>query len=56
MNMQHLAETLIAGQQRMEEDHKEPMKTEEIDFEEEFQNESKKQGLLQRIWAAITNK
>ncbi len=51
-----LAETLIEGQQMMEEDHKEPMKTEEIDFEEEFHDESKKQGILQRIWVAITNK
>lgn len=28
----------------------------EEDFEEEFYDEPKKQGFLQRIWAVITNK
>lgn len=51
-----LAETLIEGQQMMEGEHKEQPEPIEEDFEEEFQSESKKQGLLQRIWAAITNK
>ena len=53
-----LAETLIEGQQVMDEEHKGKGKTEPIeeDFEEEFHDEPKKQGLLQRVWAAITNK
>ena len=51
-----LAETLIEGQQKMEEERKESPGTTEIDFEEEFSDEPQKRGLLQRIWAAITNK
>ena len=51
-----LAETLIEGQQMMEEERKESPGTTEIDFEEEFSDEPQKRGLLQRIWAAITNK
>lgn len=51
-----LAETLIEGQQMMEEERKEPPETVEIDFEEEFRDEPRKHGFLQRIWAAITNK
>lgn len=51
-----LAETLIEGQQMMEEERKETPKTIERDFEEEFRDEPHKHGLLQRIWAAITNK
>ena len=51
-----LAETLIEGQQMMDGEHKEQPEPIEEDFEEGFQKESKKQGLLQRIWAAITNK
>lgn len=51
-----LAETLIEGQQMMDGEHKEQLEPIEKDFEEEFHDESKKQGLLQRIWAAITSK
>ena len=51
-----LAETLIEGQQIMEEERKEPPETIEGDFEEEFRDEPHKHGLLQRIWAAITSK
>ena len=51
-----LAETLIEGQQMMEEERKETPETIERDFEEEFRDEPHKHGLLQRIWAAITNK
>jgi len=51
-----LAETLIEGQQMMDGEHKEQSEPIEEDFEEGFQKESKKQGLLQRIWAAVTNK
>ena len=51
-----LAETLIEGQQMMDGEHMEQSETIAKDFEEEFHDESKKQGVLQRIWAAITNK
>lgn len=51
-----LAETLIEGQQIMDEEHKGQTKPIEEDFEEEFYDEPKKQGFLQRIWAVITNK
>ena len=51
-----LAETLIEGQQMMDGEHREQSELIEKDFEEEFHDESKKQGLLQRIWAVITNK
>ena len=51
-----LAETLIEGQQMMEEERKESQETEEMDFEEEFRDDPHKHGLLQRIWDAITNK
>lgn len=51
-----LAETLIEGKQMMEKEQTEAEDFSADDFEEEFQDESKKQGLLQRIWAAITNK
>ena len=51
-----LAETLIEGQQMMGEDHTESPEPTEIDFEDEFRDEPRKHGFLQRIWAAITNK
>ena len=51
-----LAETLIEGQQMMEEERKETPETLEADFEEEFSDETQKYGLLQRIWAVITHK
>ena len=51
-----LAETLIEGQQMMDGEHREQSEPIAKDFEEEFHDESKKQGLLQRIWAVITNK
>ncbi len=51
-----LAETLIEGQQMMEEERKETPETLEADFEEEFSDETQKHGLLQRIWAVITHK
>ena len=51
-----LAETLIEGQQMMDGEHREQSEPIAKDFEEEFHDESKKQGILQRIWAAITNK
>ena len=40
----------------MEVEHKEPPEPVETDFEEEFRDEPRKHGFLQRIWAAITNK
>ena len=53
-----LAETLIEGQQMMDEGHKGKGQTEPIEeeFDEEFREAPKKQGFLQRIWAVITNK
>ena len=51
-----LAETLIEGQQMMDGEHREQSEPIAKDFEEEFHDESKKQGILQRIWAAITKK
>ena len=51
-----LAETLIEGQQMMDGEHKVHPEPIEDDFEEEFCDESKKLGFLQRVWAAITNK
>ncbi len=51
-----LAETLIEGQQMMVEDLKESPVTTEIDFEGEFSDKPQKRGVLQRIWAVITNK
>ena len=51
-----LAETLIEGQQMMDGEHREQSEPIAKDFEEEFHDESKKQGILQRIWAVITNK
>lgn len=51
-----LAETLIEGQQMMEEERKETPETLEADFEEEFSDETQKHGLLHRIWAVITHK
>lgn len=50
-----LAETLIEGQKMVGGECKEQSEVIEEDFEEEF-HESKQQGFLQRIWAAITNK
>lgn len=40
----------------MDGEHKEQPEPIAKDFEEEFHDDSKKQGILQRIWAAITNK
>ena len=51
-----LAETLIEGQQMMEEERSEPPETVEIDFEDEFRDEPRKHGFFKRIWAVITNK
>lgn len=51
-----LAETLIEGQQIMEEDRKELPEAAENTFEEEFRDESKKHSFFQRIWDAITGK
>lgn len=53
-----LAETLIEGKQMMEEEQSEsePDDISVDDFEEEFRNESKKRGWLQRVWDAITGK
>ena len=51
-----LAETLIEGQQMMGEDHTESPEPTGIDFEDEFRDEPRKHGFLQRLWAAITNK
>ena len=53
-----LAETLIEGKQMMEEEQSEP-EPDDIsvdDFEEEFRDESKNRGWLQRVWDAITGK
>jgi len=51
-----LAETLIEGQQMMDGEHMEQSEAIAKDFEEEFRDEPRKHGFLQRIWAAITNK
>lgn len=51
-----LAETLIEGKQMMEEEQAEPADISDEDFDEEFRDESKKRGWLQRVWDAITGK
>lgn len=54
-----LAETLIEGQQIMDGEHGESAdKAAEIyaDFDDEFREEPKKRGVLQRVWDAITGK
>lgn len=51
-----LAEILIEGQQMMDGEYKEQTESKEEYFEEASHDEPKKQGLIQRIWAAITNK
>ena len=51
-----LAETLIEGQQMLDEEHKGKAEPIAENLEDEFYDEPKKQGLLQRIWVAITNK
>ena len=50
-----LAETLIEGKQMIEEEQFEPEPAVD-DLEEEFREESKKCGWLQRVWAAVTGK
>lgn len=54
--MKALAETLIEGKQMVEEEQSEPEDISVDDFEEEFRDESKKQGWLQRVWYTITGK
>ncbi len=51
-----LAETLIEGKQMMDEEHDETTDSDVSDFEEEFRDDSKKRGWLQRVWGAITGK
>lgn len=51
-----LAEMLIEGQQMMDEERQEQTEPIKEDFEEEFRDEYKKRGLLQRIWTVLTNK
>lgn len=54
-----LAETLIEGQQIMDGEHGESVdKAAEVfaDFDDEFREEPKKRGVLQRVWDAITGK
>lgn len=51
-----LAETLIEGQQMMDGERKEQTEPIADDFEEEFRDKFKKQGVLKRIWAVITRK
>lgn len=54
-----LAETLIEGQQIMDGEHGESAdKATDIyaDFDDEFREEPKKRGVLQRVWDAITGK
>lgn len=51
-----LAETLIEGKQMMEEEQSEPTDIFDEDFEEEFRDESKKRGWMQRVWDAIAGK
>jgi len=51
-----LAETLIEGQQMMDEEHNGQIEPIEKEFDEEVREVPKNQGFLQRIWAAITNK
>lgn len=48
-----LAETLIEGQQKMEDVQSEPSDRRYGDFEEEFQDEPKKRGWLRRVWEAV---
>lgn len=54
-----LAETLIEGQQRMDGEHGE-LADKAADvyaaFDDEFREEPKKRGVLQRVWDAITGK
>ncbi len=51
-----LAETLIEGQQMMDKEHKGQTEPIRENFEEEFCEEPKNQGLLKRIWTIIKNK
>lgn len=54
-----LAETLIEGQQIMDGEHGESAdKTADVyaAFDDEFREETKKRGVLQRVWDAITGK
>ena len=49
-----LAETLIEGQQKMDDVQPEPSDSRYGDFEEEFHDEPKKRGWLRRVWDAVT--
>lgn len=51
-----LAETLIEGQQKMDDVQLEPSDSRYGDFEEEFQDEPKKRGWLRRVWDAVTGR
>lgn len=54
-----LAETLIEGQQIIDGEHGESIdKAADVyaDFDDEFREEPKKRGVLQRVWDAITGK
>lgn len=51
-----LAETLFESKHMMEEEQAESDDISVDDFEEEFRDESKKRGWLQRVWDAITGK
>ena len=48
-----LAETLIEGQQKMEDVQPEPSDSRYGEFEEEFQDEPKKRGWLRRVWDTV---
>ncbi len=48
-----LAETLIEGQQKMEDVQSEPLDGRYGEFEEEFHDEPKKRGWLRRVWDAV---
>lgn len=51
-----LAETLIEGQQRMDEVQPDSVDIRYGDFEEESQDEPKKRGWLLRVWDAVTGR
>lgn len=48
-----LAETLIEGQQKIEDVHPEPSDSRYGEFEEEFHDEPRKRGWLRRVWDVV---
>lgn len=49
-----LAETLIEGKQKYDEERSEPTETVCVDFKDAYQAQPTKRGLLRRLWGVIT--